>query len=287
MLGCRGTQVASEIMTPPYNQLKLITFGGTLGPPPGNWVPANPFTTETVIDANDNVTNKMVGNLNHARWFPSSVLLPDGKILAVGGGDKDEVIDPGTEVPVKTAELYDPGTGKWSDVASHSRDRTYHNSAILLPDMRVLLGGHAPIASHFGGANADQGVRLIQWMVLRHAVDGGGRDVYHTRRAEPLAHSQHVPRTLHIDLANIFGFPQGQASRRMHYHVGAGQFAFERRHIAHVAARPGDAFRIIFGMELGNVEQVNVCPLSQLIGQMVTQESRSPGNDETHQILIS
>jgi len=42
-------------------------------------------------------------------------------------------------------------------VASHSRDRTYHNSAILLPDMRVRLGGHAPIASHYGGANADQG----------------------------------------------------------------------------------------------------------------------------------
>src|SRR5438034_5920829 len=151
-------------------------------------------------------------------------------------------------------------------------------AAILLAH---LLGLDLALAVR---ANADQGVRLIQWVVLRHPVDGGGRDVYHTRRAEPLAHSQHVPRTLHIDLANIFGFPQGQASRRMHYHVGAGQFAFERRHIAHVAARPGDAFRIIFGMELANVEQVNVCPLSQLIGQMVTQESRSPGNDETHQI---
>ncbi len=157
-LGARsGTQVASEIMTPPYNQLKLITFGGTLGPPPGNWIPANPFTTETTIDANDNVTNKMVGNLHHARWFPSSVLLPDGKIVAVGGGDKDEVIDPGTEVAVKVAELYDPASGQWTEVASHSRDRTYHNSAILLPDMRLLLGGHAPIASHYGGANADQG----------------------------------------------------------------------------------------------------------------------------------
>lgn len=42
-------------------------------------------------------------------------------------------------------------------MAEHTRDRTYHNSAILLPDMRVLLGGHAPIASHYGGANADQG----------------------------------------------------------------------------------------------------------------------------------
>ncbi|MGH9041227.1 MAG: galactose oxidase-like domain-containing protein [Acidimicrobiia bacterium] len=157
-LGARsGTQVVAELMEPPYDQLNLVTFGGTLGPPPGNWIPANAFTTVTSIDANDNVTNKMVGELNHARWFPSGVLLPDGKILTVGGGDKDEVIDPGVEIPVKVAEVYDPATASWTEVAEHTRDRTYHNSAILLPDMRVLLGGHAPIASHYGGANADQG----------------------------------------------------------------------------------------------------------------------------------
>ncbi len=99
----------------------------------------------------------MTGNLNHARWFASGISLPDGTVLAVGGGDKDEVIDPGTEVAVRTPELYDPKTGKWTDVAAQGRDRTYHNSALLLPDMRVLLGGHSPIASHYGGANKDQG----------------------------------------------------------------------------------------------------------------------------------
>jgi hypothetical protein len=157
-LGARsGTQVVPQLMSPPYDQLNLVTFGGTLGPPPGNWIPANPFTTVTTIDANDNVSNRMVGNLHHARWFPSSVLLPDGKIVAVGGGDKDEVVDPGSEIAVKVAEVYDPDTGQWTEVASHTRDRTYHNSALLLPDMRLLLGGHAPIATHYGGAQADQG----------------------------------------------------------------------------------------------------------------------------------
>jgi len=155
--GRSGTQVASEIMTPPYDKLSLVTFGGTIGPPPGSWLPANPFTTVTTVDSNDNVVNKQVGNLHHARWFPSSVLLPDGKIVALAGGDKDEVIDPGTEIPVKVDETFDPATGQWTEVAAHSRDRTYHNSAILLPDMRLLLGGHAPIAAHYGGANADQG----------------------------------------------------------------------------------------------------------------------------------
>jgi hypothetical protein len=144
-------------MEPPYDKINLTVFGGTLGPPPGSWIPATGITTVATIDANDNVTNKMVGELNHPRWFPSGVLLPDGKILTVGGGDKDEVIDPGMEVAVTIAETFDPATGKWTDVAEHARKRTYHNSAILLPDMRVLFGGNAPIASHYGGANQDQG----------------------------------------------------------------------------------------------------------------------------------
>jgi hypothetical protein len=157
-LGARsGAFVTPLIMQPPYDKMTLVAFGGTLGPPPGNWIPANPFTTLTTLDKNGNVTNEMTGNLNHARWFASGITLPDGTVLAVGGGDKDEVIDPGTEVAVKVPEMYDPATGKWTEVAAHARDRTYHNSALLLPDMRVLLGGHSPIAAHYGGPNTDQG----------------------------------------------------------------------------------------------------------------------------------
>lgn len=157
-LGARsGAFVAPLVMEPPYDTMELVAFGGTLGPPPGNWIPANPFTTITTITENGNVTNEMTGNLNHARWFASGISLPDGTILAVGGGDKDEVVDPGTELPVNTPEIFDPEQGTWTEVATHARDRVYHNSALLLPDMRVLLGGHSPIASHYGGSNSDQG----------------------------------------------------------------------------------------------------------------------------------
>ena len=157
-LGARsGAFVVPLTMTPPYEHMTLVTWGGTLGPPPGSWLPANPFTTLTTIDGNGNVTNRSGTDLNHARWYSSGVLLPDGRVLAVGGGDKDDVIDPGTTIAVKTPELYDPATDKWTAVAPHSRDRVYHNSALLLPDMRVLLGGNAPLAAHYGGANRDQG----------------------------------------------------------------------------------------------------------------------------------
>jgi hypothetical protein len=157
-LGARsGAFVLPLTMSPPYETMTLVTWGGTLGPPPGSWLPANPFTTLTTIDANGNVSNRNGADLNHARWYSSGVLLPDGKVLAVGGGDKDDVIDPGTTIAVNTPELYDPTTDKWTEVAPHARDRAYHNSALLLPDMRVLLGGNAPLAAHYGGPNRDQG----------------------------------------------------------------------------------------------------------------------------------
>jgi hypothetical protein len=153
-LGIRGTAASVPLpLTPPYDEMTILDFGGTLG---RMW-PAVPFSTLTTVDRYSRVANRMTGNLHHARWFASGVLLPDGKVLAVGGGDKDETLDPGAEIAVLTAELYDPGTGRWTEVAAHTRDRTYHNSAFLLPDMRVLLGGHAPTAAHYGGANQDQG----------------------------------------------------------------------------------------------------------------------------------
>ena len=77
-------------------------------------------------------------------------MLPTGQVLGLNGGDKDEVIDPGTEIAVRTPELYDPEANTWTDMAPESRDRTYHNSAILLPDGRVLSGGHSPIPAHYG-----------------------------------------------------------------------------------------------------------------------------------------
>jgi hypothetical protein len=157
-LGARsGAFVVPLTMEPPYDHMTVVTWGGVLGPTPGSWVPANPLTTLTTIDANGNVTNRMSGNLNHARWFSSGVLLPDGQLLAVGGDDKDDAFDPGMGIAVKIPELYNPATGQWTDVAGHTRARGYHNSALLLPDMRVLVGGNAPIDAHYGGANQDQG----------------------------------------------------------------------------------------------------------------------------------
>jgi hypothetical protein len=78
------------------------------------------------------------------------VLLPTGEVFIGSGATRDEVLLPGTAEAVTTPELFDPTTETWRPVAPQSHARTYHNTAVLLPDGRVLLGGHAPISTVYG-----------------------------------------------------------------------------------------------------------------------------------------
>ena len=134
-----GAFVVPLTMEPPYEQMTLATWGGVVGPAPG--LPANPYATLTTIDGNGKVASRQTGSLNHARWDSSGVLLPDGQLFAVGGDDRDDTLAPGTGDAVRIPELYHPATGTWADMAPHRRDRGDDNSALLLPDMRVLVGG--------------------------------------------------------------------------------------------------------------------------------------------------
>ena len=156
-LGARGGAfVVPQIMSPPYDKMDILIFGGTLGPTPSTNF-ATPLSAVTTAGADGNVTHRIVGTLNHARWYSSGVLLPDGQTVAVGGVTSDNLLTPGTELPVNQTEIYDPAKGTWREVVTQGRDRGYHSSALLLPDMRVLSGGNAPVATLDGGPNRDLG----------------------------------------------------------------------------------------------------------------------------------
>ena len=77
------------------------------------------------------------GSMNYARYNENLVLLADGTVLAVGGGGGGGRYDN----PVLTAELYTPSTGLWSVMAAQTIQRTYHSTAVLLPDGRVVSAG--------------------------------------------------------------------------------------------------------------------------------------------------
>jgi hypothetical protein len=76
------------------------------------------------------------GPMQIARMHQNFVLLPDGTVLAVGGGQKGNFGN-----PVRTAELFDPATGTWRTMATQVAPRSYHSTALLLPDGRVISAG--------------------------------------------------------------------------------------------------------------------------------------------------
>ena len=133
-----------------YTRARYLAAGGVYGlpPSPGGYV-ATKESAITTVDtaAGDKIETKQVGDLNQPRWYSTGVLLPTGDVMAFSGADRDEVATPGTEFPVKQAELFDHETQTWKPMATAARPRTYHNTAVLLPDASVLVGGHATITT--------------------------------------------------------------------------------------------------------------------------------------------
>ena len=83
------------------------------------------------------------------RSYHNLTLLPDGTVLAVGGG---RVTDPLQQnQAVLAAEIWSPTTEAWTTVASMAVPRLYHSTALLLPDGRVLVAG----GGRFGGTSND------------------------------------------------------------------------------------------------------------------------------------
>ncbi|KAI8948912.1 hypothetical protein F4801DRAFT_580950 [Xylaria longipes] len=78
-------------------------------------------------------------NMEYARAFANSVVLPDGTVLVVGGQAYPVPFTDTT--PAFPAELFDPATNTWHTLASIAVPRTYHSMALLLPDATVISGG--------------------------------------------------------------------------------------------------------------------------------------------------
>ncbi|MFI6481681.1 galactose oxidase-like domain-containing protein [Nonomuraea sp. NPDC050663] len=84
------------------------------------------------------------------KMYVSAVLLPDGTVLETGGALHNRAD------PVFEASLYDPATGAFTPgLATDPVPRTYHSSAVLLPDGRVMTVGDNP-----GDGSFDQRVSL-------------------------------------------------------------------------------------------------------------------------------
>ena len=104
----------------------LVEGGQGAGEPATNLLSAELYDPHTGIWT---ATGSMVTPAGHG----TLTLLPDGKVLGVGGGRSG---------PDASAELFDPRTGAWTTIGSMATRRAGHTATLLL-DGRVLVVGGA------------------------------------------------------------------------------------------------------------------------------------------------
>jgi len=146
-------------LEPPYDEAKILIAGGTAGVTQTSvagttlsevvrWTPEGGIQNELPPKAPFAGVAGDPTQLRNPRWYGSPVMLPTGEVLLMNGGDVDDIVVPGTSAAVRAPDLYDPETGTWQEMAAGTRDRLYHNSAVLLPDGSVLVGGNSPVPAY-------------------------------------------------------------------------------------------------------------------------------------------
>ncbi|MEU7730778.1 discoidin domain-containing protein [Streptomyces sp. NPDC040724] len=118
-----------------YDIGKLLTLGGS---PAYQDSPAT-RRAYTVSVSGSQAQAARTGDMEHARAFSNSVVLPDGKVAVFGGQAYPVPFSDATSV--LTPELWDPATGAFTPLASMAVPRNYHSVANLLPDGRIFSGG--------------------------------------------------------------------------------------------------------------------------------------------------
>lgn len=84
---------------------------------------------------------KVIGTMTTTRFFHTSTLLKDGRVLITGGFETDRPGHSSPEFRHATAELFDPAKGTSSATGDMSQARSQHK-AIPLQDGRVIIKGN-------------------------------------------------------------------------------------------------------------------------------------------------
>jgi hypothetical protein len=102
----------------------------------------NPSTNTTeLIDLSAATPKWAFGpNMSQPRIEMNATILPNGKVVALGGSLNDE----DTATASLNADLYDPASNTFSSAGQNAFARLYHSNSLLLPDATVLFIGGNP-----------------------------------------------------------------------------------------------------------------------------------------------
>jgi galactose oxidase len=110
---------------------------------------AMPTATAETIDLNvTGPTWKSTDAMHFARRHLNATILPDGQVLVTGGTSAGGFNT--LSGAVRAAEVWNPQTGRWTQLAANAVDRVYHSVSLLLPDGTVLHGASGDAADPSG-----------------------------------------------------------------------------------------------------------------------------------------
>ncbi|CAN0580668.1 unnamed protein product, partial [Laminaria digitata] len=112
--GMRGSTSSTMLPLKPdasgnYNEVELLTAGGVPSyavlTNPGGYLPTDQTRIDTVTTNGDEIgyESRLAGPLNQPRWYGTNVVMPDGTVMVFSGGNRDGVVAPGLEGPIRTA----------------------------------------------------------------------------------------------------------------------------------------------------------------------------------------
>jgi hypothetical protein len=142
-----------SVLLPPAQDQRVLTIGGgnvDTGATANRLTDiidlkaANPTYTAGPLIPQGTLTEGAPQTGTQGKMYVSMVLLPDGTVFETGGGLHNRAD------PVFEASIFDPATNTFkAGMATDPVPRTYHSSAFLLPDGRVMAIGENPANATF------------------------------------------------------------------------------------------------------------------------------------------
>jgi len=125
-------------------------------------------TEETTVTANATVTVTAsssrftpTGSLNEARGLHTATLLPNNKVLVAYGSNSSSYTNATGYVGLSSIEVYDPGTGTFTEIVGEDGAGIFGHTATLLPNGKVLLaGGFVNSVWDYGVSASSNGANL-------------------------------------------------------------------------------------------------------------------------------